>query len=93
MRQLSTYLIVFVGAGFGGALRHAANVMVSRLVGIYYFLDVFIGGSTALGTWGCFQCSALRDLVGNARALWNIRRPKSYCADGLGSGQAVSIHH
>ena len=52
MRQLSTYLIVFVGAGFGGALRHAANVMVSRLVGSPYPFSTFlvsVSGSFAMG--------------------------------------------
>jgi fluoride exporter len=51
MRQLSTYLIIFVGAGFGGALRHAANVIVSRLVGSEYPYSTFlvnVGGSFAM---------------------------------------------
>jgi CrcB protein len=52
MRQLSAYLIVFVGAGFGGALRHAMNVIVSRLLGSEYPYGTFlvnVGGSCAMG--------------------------------------------
>jgi len=52
MHQLSTYLIVFVGAGFGGALRHAVNVIVSRLLGSEYPYSTFlvnVGGSFAMG--------------------------------------------
>src|ERR1041385_1338515 len=60
---------------------------------IYHFLDIFIGGGAALATWRRFQRCALRDLIGNARSVWNLRRPKTYRADGLESGQAASIHH
>jgi fluoride exporter len=52
MHQLSTYLIVFVGAGFGGALRHAMNAIVSRLLGSEYPYSTFfvnVGGSCAMG--------------------------------------------
>jgi CrcB protein len=46
------YLIVFVGAGVGGALRHGVNVSVARLLG-YGFpfgtLIVNIVGSLAMG--------------------------------------------
>jgi fluoride exporter len=52
MHQLSNCLIVFVGAGLGGALRHATNVMVSRLLGSDYPYSTFlvnVGGSFAMG--------------------------------------------
>ena len=31
--SLSTYLLVFVGAGLGGSLRHLLNVWIPRLLG------------------------------------------------------------
>lgn len=46
------YLIVFIGAGLGGAMRHGVNVAVARVTG-YYFpfgtLIVNITGSFAMG--------------------------------------------
>ena len=30
---MRSYLIVFLGAGFGGALRHGVNLVAARLVG------------------------------------------------------------
>lgn len=46
------YLIVFIGAGIGGALRHAANLLGLRLAGgdfPYATLAVNIAGSFAMG--------------------------------------------
>jgi CrcB protein len=46
------YLIVFLGAGLGGALRHAVNVASSRLFGLsfpYGTLIVNVAGSFAMG--------------------------------------------
>ena len=46
------YLIVFIGAGIGGALRHGVNVASSRLWGFgfpYGTLGVNIVGSFAMG--------------------------------------------
>ncbi|MBL8906187.1 MAG: fluoride efflux transporter CrcB [Rhizobiales bacterium] len=46
------YLIVFVGAGIGGALRHGANMLGLRLAGPdfpYATLAVNIAGSLAMG--------------------------------------------
>lgn len=46
------YLIVFVGAGIGGALRHGVNVATSRLLDSdfpYGTLFINIGGSSAIG--------------------------------------------
>ena len=46
------YLIVFLGAGIGGALRHGANVAAARLFGYGFPLGTFIvnvGGSFAMG--------------------------------------------
>lgn len=47
-----TYLIVFAGAGIGGALRHAANVAAFRLLGAGLpaaTLFVNVAGSLAMG--------------------------------------------
>ena len=52
MHQLSRYFIVFLGAGFGGALRHAVNLFVPRLLGSQYPYSTFlinVGGSFAMG--------------------------------------------
>lgn len=46
------YLIVFLGAGFGGALRHGVNILAARLLGVgfpYGTLTVNIVGSLAMG--------------------------------------------
>ena len=46
------YLIVFVGAGIGGALRHGANVGAARLFGLGFpfgTLIVNVAGSFAMG--------------------------------------------
>ena len=52
MHSLSVYLIVFLGAGLGGALRHAVNVIVPRLLGSDYpfgTILINVGGSTIMG--------------------------------------------
>ena len=52
MHSLSVYLIVFVGAGLGGALRLAVNVIVPRLLGSDYPFStilVNVGGSIIMG--------------------------------------------
>src|SRR6476661_8583302 len=46
------YLIVFIGAGFGGALRHGVNVASTRLFGFSFpfgTLIVNVAGSFAMG--------------------------------------------
>ena len=46
------YLIVFIGAGFGGALRHGVNVAASRTFGFgfpYGTLIVNVAGSFVMG--------------------------------------------
>ena len=52
MHQLSAYFIVFIGAGLGGALRHAANAINPRLLGSDYpcsTIFVNAGGSFVMG--------------------------------------------
>ena len=61
MRPLSSYLIVFLGSGLGGALRHAVNVIVPRLLGSdypYSTILVNVGGSFIMGLmagWFAFR--------------------------------------
>src|SRR5215207_9777822 len=52
MHSLSNYLMVFLGAGLGGALRHAVNVIVPRVLIPHYpysTLIVNVGGSFVMG--------------------------------------------
>jgi len=52
MHSLYNYLIVFLGAGLRGALRHAVNVIVPRLLSSQYPYSTFIvnvGGSLVMG--------------------------------------------
>ena len=45
-------LIIFIGAGFGGVLRHGLNEVVTRLIGAgfpYGILAINVVGSTAMG--------------------------------------------
>ena len=52
MNSLSNYLMVFLGAGLGGALRHAVNVIVPRVLSPHYpysTLIVNVGGSFVMG--------------------------------------------
>lgn len=49
---MNAYLIVFLGAGIGGAARHGVNVVALRLLGSgfpYGTLTVNIAGSLAMG--------------------------------------------
>lgn len=52
MHALAGYLIVFVGAGIGGAMRHGVNVAALRLVGTgfpYGTLLINVVGSLMMG--------------------------------------------
>ncbi|HKY09829.1 MAG TPA: fluoride efflux transporter CrcB [Candidatus Binatia bacterium] len=52
MHILSGYLIVFLGAGLGGAARHAVNLIVPRLVASEYPYSTILvnaGGSFFMG--------------------------------------------
>lgn len=49
---MNAYLIVFLGSGLGGMLRHGVNVAVPRLLGLgfpYHTLTVNVVGSFAMG--------------------------------------------
>ncbi|TIP22964.1 MAG: fluoride efflux transporter CrcB [Mesorhizobium sp.] len=52
MQQYFSYILVFMGAGFGGALRHGVNVAALRLFGATFpfgTLIVNVAGSLAMG--------------------------------------------
>jgi len=49
---MTGYLVVFVGAGIGGAIRHGMNIWVARLLGTHFPWHTFvinILGSLAMG--------------------------------------------
>jgi CrcB protein len=52
MQQYFSYILVFAGAGLGGALRHAANVAALRFLGASFpfgTLTVNVAGSLTMG--------------------------------------------
>jgi CrcB protein len=54
---MNAYLIVFLGAGLGGMLRHGANILVPKLMGSafpYHTLSINIVGSLAMGLFAGF---------------------------------------
>ena len=64
MESLQPYLLVFVGAGFGGMLRHALNMFIPRLVGGGFPWNtafINISGSIVMGLlvgWLAFRAGA-----------------------------------
>jgi fluoride exporter len=49
---MNSYLVVFLGAGLGGVLRHFMNVVIPRFLGTsfpYHTLSINILGSLAMG--------------------------------------------
>jgi fluoride exporter len=49
---MMSYLVVFIGAGIGGSIRHGMNIWVGRLMGThfpYHTLVINIVGSLAMG--------------------------------------------
>lgn len=52
---MQAYLIVFAGAGIGGALRHGVNLLCARLLG----LNAFPIGTFAVNVLGSFLMGAL----------------------------------
>ena len=49
---MMSYLMVFIGAGIGGSIRHGMNIWVGRLMGThfpYHTLVINIVGSLAMG--------------------------------------------
>jgi len=52
MDLIQPYILVFVGAGLGGALRHTLNLAIGRALGLGFpWATAFINvsGSTAMG--------------------------------------------
>jgi CrcB protein len=54
---MSSYLLVFLGAGIGGALRHGVNVGCARLCGIAF-------------PWGTLTVNVVGSLMMGALAAW-----------------------
>jgi CrcB protein len=49
---MMSYLVVFLGAGVGGALRHAMNIWIARLAGTHFPLHTLlinVSGSLVMG--------------------------------------------
>jgi CrcB protein len=61
---MQAYLIVFIGAGLGGCLRHAINLLAARLLGTNFPWGTFlinISGSLVMGLiagWLAFRAGA-----------------------------------
>jgi CrcB protein len=70
------YLIVFVGAGLGGALRHGANGLALRLGGPdfpYGTMAINILGSLVMGlVAGYFTFRGGEGLIGSAGQQWRL---------------------
>jgi fluoride exporter len=67
---MRVYLIVFLGAGFGGALRHGVNLAAARLLGTGFPFGTFavnLLGSLAMGLIA--EYFALR---GDASQAWRL---------------------
>jgi CrcB protein len=64
------YLIVFLGAGIGGALRHGTNLFAARLAGLsfpYGTMAINIVGSLLMGL-----CAAYFAFKGDASQPWRL---------------------
>jgi fluoride exporter len=64
------FLIVFIGAGIGGAFRHGTNLLAARLVGLsfpYGTLAINIVGSLLMGL-----CAAYFAFKGDASQPWRL---------------------
>ncbi len=68
--EMNPYLIVFIGAGIGGALRHGVNLAALRLAGAgfgYGTLAVNIVGSFAMGVLAAYLA-----LKGEVAEPWRL---------------------
>jgi CrcB protein len=64
---MSSYLLVFVGAGFGGALRHGVNLACARAFGL-----AFPWGTLVVNVLGCFAMGLLAGwLAFRAGTAWS----------------------
>jgi CrcB protein len=58
---MMSYLVVFVGAGVGGAIRHGTNIWVARLLGTHF-------------PWHTFVINIVGSLVMGLVAGWFVER-------------------
>ena len=69
MTTLLSYVVVFVGAGIGGVLRHIANILGAGLLGTAFpwsTLIVNVGGGLAMGLlvgWFAFRAQGVEQAV------------------------------
>ena len=64
------YLVVFVGAGVGGAIRHAMNIWVAQLMGTHFPWHTFVinvSGSLVMGLLAAYFA-----LKGDASQHWRL---------------------
>ena len=70
------YLVVFVGAGVGGAIRHGMNIWVARLMGTHFPWHTFvinIVGSLAMGLMaGYFAFRGGTGIFGQLSQHWRL---------------------
>ena len=60
---MSPWVVVFLGAGLGGALRHGSNLAAARLLG-----TGFPAGTLAVNVFGCFLIGVLVEAFARAHA-------------------------
>ncbi len=86
MRLIVPYLWVFVGAGVGGALRHAAN-----RAGLAIFGSGFPVGTLFVNVVGCFVIGILTSAFA-FRGEWFSQHPRLLLTTGVLGGFTTFLH-